>query len=74
MFPAGKIANVIEEMKRLQIDILGCSEVKWSNPIQYRVDEYHIFYLEDTGTIVTFITEDSKTVTTYSYYHGEDWT
>ncbi|KAL1446457.1 hypothetical protein WDU94_005636 [Cyamophila willieti] len=44
MFQAGKTNNVINEMKRHQISILGCSEVRWRGNGQCTVDDHTIFY------------------------------
>ena len=47
MYQSGKAANIIQEMKRLNIDILGCSEVRWPNSGKTIMDEYHIYYSGD---------------------------
>lgn len=44
MFEAGKIHNTIREMKRLNIDIMGISEMRWPGSGEYQIDEYTIYY------------------------------
>lgn len=44
LFQAGKLANVILEMKRLNISILGISEARWSNQGKIDSDDTTIIY------------------------------
>lgn len=44
LYEAGKLANTIKEMKRLNIDILGVSETFWSNSGKFQSDDKTIFY------------------------------
>lgn len=44
LYQAGKLANLILETKRLNIDILGISEVRWTGYDQISVDNYKLFY------------------------------
>lgn len=48
MYQAGKAANIVKEMKRLQIDVLGCSETRWPNSGNCVIDEHHIYFSGDT--------------------------
>jgi len=50
MYQAGKAANIVKEAKRLQIDILGCSETRWPNSGQCTIDEHHIYFSGDETT------------------------
>lgn len=50
MYQAGKTANIVKEMKRLQIDILGCSETRWPNSGHYIINEHHIYFSGDNTT------------------------
>lgn len=50
MYQPGKAANIVKEMKRLQIDILGCSETRWPDSGHCIVDEYHIYFSGDSTT------------------------
>ena len=40
----GKLEVVKQEMARLNIDILGISEVKWSGMGEYNSDDHYIYY------------------------------
>lgn len=50
MYQPGKAANIIKEAKRLQIDILGCSETRWPNSGQCTINEHHIYFSGDNTT------------------------
>lgn len=41
---AGKTDNAIKEMKRLHIDILGISEMRWLDAGELNLDEYKVLY------------------------------
>ncbi|XP_060533769.1 craniofacial development protein 2-like [Cylas formicarius] len=44
MYQAGKAANIVKEVKRLQIDILGCSETRRPDSGHCTIDEHHIYF------------------------------
>lgn len=50
MYQAGKAANIVKEMNRLQVDILGCSETRWPHSGHYVINEYHIYFSGDNTT------------------------
>lgn len=50
MFQAGKAANTVKEMKRLEIDILGISEMRWPGTGQCEIGEHQIFYSGEDST------------------------
>ncbi|XP_044755090.1 craniofacial development protein 2-like [Coccinella septempunctata] len=50
LFQAGKVDSVINEMQRLVVDILGCSEVRWPNYGQCRINDHTVYYSGDTST------------------------
>ncbi|XP_072177062.1 craniofacial development protein 2-like [Diadema setosum] len=44
LYQAGKLANVVLEMKRLKLDVLGMSEVRWPQAGKIKVDGYTMVY------------------------------
>ena len=40
----GKLEVVKQEMARVNIDILGISELKWTAVGEFNLDDYHIYY------------------------------
>ena len=42
----GKLDVVKQEMARINIDILGNSELKWRGIGKFNSDSYHIYYCE----------------------------
>ena len=40
----GKLEVVKQEMARVNIDILGISELKWTGMGEFNSDEYYIYY------------------------------
>ena len=40
----GKLEVVKQEMARVNIDILGISELKWTGTGELNSDDYHIYY------------------------------
>ena len=40
----GKLDVVKQEMARINIDILGFSELKWTGMGKFNSDDYHIYY------------------------------
>lgn len=51
MYQSGKTANIIQEIKRFNIDILGCSDVRWSNSGKTVIEEHYIYYSVDDTTL-----------------------
>jgi len=44
MFQTGKIKNTIAEMNRLEVDIMGISEIRWPGNGQYSIEEHKVLY------------------------------
>lgn len=44
MYEAGKIYNAIREMDRLSIDIMGISEMRWTDSGQCIINDHQIYY------------------------------
>ena len=40
----GKLEVVIQEMARVNIDILGISELKWTGMREFNSDDHYIYY------------------------------
>ena len=40
----GKLEVVKQEMARVNVDILGISELKWTGMGEFNSDDYHIYY------------------------------
>ena len=40
----GKLEMVKQEMKRVNIDILGISELKWTRMAEFNSDDHYIYY------------------------------
>ena len=40
----GKLEVVKQEMARVNIDILGISELKWTGMSEFNSDDYYIYY------------------------------
>ena len=40
----GKLEVVKEEMARVKVDILGISELKWTEIDEYNSDDHYIYY------------------------------
>ena len=40
----GKLEEVKQEMARVNIDILGISELKWTRMGKFNSDDHHIYY------------------------------
>ena len=40
----GKLEVVKQEMARVNVDILGISELKWTGTGEFNSDDYHIYY------------------------------
>ena len=40
----GKLEVVKQEMKRVNVDILGISELKWTGTGEFNSDEHYIYY------------------------------
>lgn len=49
MSQQGKIHNTIKEMKRMRIDILGISEMRWPNTGDIYIEEYRVLYSGTTN-------------------------
>ena len=44
LYQAGKLDNVIQEMKKKKIDILGIAETRWTDSGKIRKDSHTVFY------------------------------
>ena len=42
----GKLEVVKEEMERVNVDILGISELKWTGMGGFNSDDHHIYYCD----------------------------
>ena len=42
----GKLEVVKQEMARMNVDILGISELKWTGMDEFNSDDHHIYYCE----------------------------
>ena len=40
----GKLETVKQEMARVNIDILGISELKWTEKAKFNSEDHHIYY------------------------------
>ena len=40
----GKLEMVKQEMARVNIDILGISELKWTGTVEFNSDDHNIYY------------------------------
>ena len=40
----GKLEVVKQEMARVNVDILGISELKWTRMGEFKSDDHHIYY------------------------------
>ena len=40
----GKLEVVKQEMARVNIDILGISELKWTGMVEFNSDDHYIYY------------------------------
>ena len=45
----GKLEVVKQEMARVNIDILGISELKWTGMGEFNSDDHHIYYFGQEG-------------------------
>lgn len=50
MAKAGKIQNAIQEMKRMNIGIMGVSEMRWPNSGEMKVEDHTVFYSGTDGS------------------------
>jgi hypothetical protein len=44
MFQKGKLENIKKEMQRLQVNVLGLSEVRWMGAGSFTTDNFTLFY------------------------------
>ena len=44
LYQAGKLENVIQEMGRLDVNIFGLCETRWTNSGSMQIDDYKIIY------------------------------
>ena len=42
--PQGKLEMVKQEMARVNLDILGISELKWTGMGEFNLDDHYIYY------------------------------
>ena len=48
----GKLEVVKQEMARVNIDILGISELKWTGMGEFNSDDHYIYYCGDRKSVV----------------------
>ena len=61
----GKLEVVKQEMARVNVDILGISEVKWTGMGEFNSDDYYIYYcrqesLRRNGVAIMVINKSLK--------------
>ena len=61
----GKMEVVKQEMARVNVDILGISELKWTGMGEFNSDDHYIYYcgqgsLRRNGVAIIFQTKESK--------------
>ena len=61
----GKLEVVKQDMARLNVDILGTSELKWTGMGEFNSDDHYIYYcgqesLRRYGGIVSWSTKESE--------------
>ena len=44
----GKLKMVKQETARMNVDILGISELKWTGMGEFNSDDHYIYYLEES--------------------------
>lgn len=44
LYVAGKVQNLLQEISRLKVDIMGVSEVKWTSSGIYSAEKYSMYY------------------------------
>ena len=40
----GKLEVVKQEMVKVNVDILGISELKWTGVVEFNIDDHYIYY------------------------------
>ena len=60
----GKLEVVTQEMARMNVDILGISELKWTGMVEFNSDDHYIYYsgqesLRRNGVAI-IVTEESE--------------
>ena len=51
----GKLEMVKQEMARVNIDILGISELKWTGMGEFNSDDYYIYSISSKGFLPTVV-------------------
>ena len=56
----GKLEVVKQEMARVNVDILGISELRWTEMGEFNSDDYYIYYcgqesLRRNGVVITVV-------------------
>jgi len=66
MFQKGKLENIKKEMQRLQLNVLGLCEVRWTGAGSFRTDNFTLFYSggdqHERGVGILLDKETSKSV------------
>ena len=44
LYQAGKLNNIVAEMERMNIEILGISDVQWPDSGECPINDYHMYY------------------------------
>lgn len=74
MYYPGKIHNVLKEMKKLQISILGISEMRWPNSGKVVIDDHTVVYAGEgspqhrNGVAIIMLQEIIKAVQNVVYF------
>ena len=60
----GKLEVVKQQMARLNIDILGISELKWTGMVKFNSDDHYIYYCGQESVrinvVALIVTKESK--------------
>ena len=67
----GKLEVVKQEMARVNIDILGISELKWTGMGEFNSDDHYIYYCGQESLMISSLGSKPKKV--YLPHFSSDW-